>query len=161
MQLWLVTIAGDTELAVLAATPAAATRLVAEEMVRAAHFRVRAATPELTEAILNAKPRDRARLLQKHGNPAWAGDTKREERRVREYVALQARIREYVETLVATTAWLSPSQIRDVQRILWPAVTPFPGGRRSSAVVAHAQLISDDGRRTTPIETTTDPKPPC
>lgn len=73
MQTWLVTIAGETELAVLADSPASAARLVSEEIIRASRLRVRPAPPALADAVVGAKPKDRVRLLQRHGNPTWYG----------------------------------------------------------------------------------------
>lgn len=143
---WMVRVAGEGELAVVADTPNAAARIVAEELVRAAHLRVREVPSPVAAAVLAATPSKRAEMLLALGDfhpPSWRKDTRKEERRLREYISLYRRIDDYVADIASKSPPLTPAQVRQIQRVLWPAVMeaiPLPPPPR------HWQTSEDEAR---------------
>lgn len=115
--------------------------------MRACRLRVRPAEPDVADRLLYARKGDRNKIMREVSDllPQRPGDTRREERRLREYVDLRKRIDEYVEDLVTKSPPLPPGTIRDVLEILAArsrAERPPP-----EAIIAAARHLSDDPKR--------------
>jgi len=147
-----VTVAGETELVVLADKPGDAAAMVWDELRKAIRVRVRPAPPELVEKITKAEPRDRPKLLRNHKDVRHASRVQREERRLREYIAHHERTTAYISDLAAKSPPVPPEIVRRVMRTLFADSAPVgsaaeePLSRWGEAgIVAAAQLPYDDG----------------
>jgi hypothetical protein len=147
MGVWMVLVAGEGELAVVAETPHEAARLVAEELVKASNLRVRPAEPDVAARLLKAGRRERFQVMQEICDlvPVRRRDTFREERRLREHIDMRRRSDAYVADLHAKSPPLSPEQIREIDR--WLAAKIAATEPPPPAILAAGRLPSDDPKR--------------